>query len=451
MNIFLKKIWWTLLGTSFFLKIQYVLIPNILGGGLVYNEYLDISVYLFDVSFLVGLIYILNNENRILSSIQELFHVKHNRVLLLAPLAVLCISTLSVYFSLDRTLSLRQLLILLEGVVMYYGIIVLFMFHVKQNKKIVSRETGSHENYLMLFVKGIYGVAIINSLVAIGQFLLQRDLYFYIFGESHLQIGSSNIATIDLFGHKLLRAYGLFPHPNILAALLLLSLVMLIIFKNDLVPRETKFNSITSVFHVKQWGVLCLVVALILTFSKTALILGGLFYFMSVSRETLIKLSIKKFHVKHLFFLCFILIFIFSVSQKSFSEREFSLLEYVQSNTIAIFGNGIGTSYLQQALILQSTKNPWILQPVHNGYLIILSEIGVLGLCVYTYLFLQLLLSSSNTVFHVKQWTGGHFLVFCIVVLALGDHYFFTIPQGVFLFWIFLALGSIGTLDIDNN
>ena len=96
MNIFLKKIWWTLLGTSFFLKIQYVLIPNILGGGLVYNEYLDISVYLFDVSFLVGLIYILNNENRILSSIQELFHVKHNRVLLLAPLAILCISTLSV-------------------------------------------------------------------------------------------------------------------------------------------------------------------------------------------------------------------------------------------------------------------------------------------------------------------------------------------------------------------
>ncbi|MCW1888027.1 MAG: hypothetical protein KIH67_000520 [Candidatus Moranbacteria bacterium] len=320
----------------------------------------------------------------------------------------------------------------------------------KQENKIVSRETWKFTNYFQLFLESLYISALFNAFIAILQFFAQRDVYLYFLGESHLQIGSQNIATINFFGDKILRAYGLFPHPNVLAAFLLLTLTMAFLFRDFFVSRETKWSRLTSMFHVKQLGIFFISIALFLTFSKVALILGGILYLLSVSRETKEKYR-NMFHVKHLILAIVIFGIIIFLNQKSFNEREFSLIEYAKTNAVTFFGNGIGTSYFYQELSLKASMNPWVMQPVHSGLLIVLGELGIFGLLVYTYLFLGVLFSSSKKMFHVKQRCGSQLMIVFILILALGDHYFFTLPQGIFLFWIFLALGSVNTLVLDNK
>lgn len=394
---FLNKFFLAIVILSFLLKVQYVLIPNILGGGFPYNEYLDISVYLADFAFFGILFYIIYNENIILSTILQLFHVKQNKEILVLPIFILIIAGISVFFSYNLELSLRQLLFLFEGIILYFIIIFLYVFHVKHAKNNVSCETT-----WSFLIKGVYYFAFLNAFLAIIQFIQQKDLSLYFLGESHLHTGLENIATVSFFGHKLLRAYGLFPHPNILAAFLLLSWFFLRIF--------------------------------------------------NVSRETNAHTYKKMFHVKHQLFLVLFSAFILFLSfKKSFNEREYSLLEYVKTNTISIFGNGIGTSYLQEASLLKtSLQNNWILQPAHSFYFIILSEIGFLGAISMVLFLLTILWSKSEKMFHVKQGQGISSLAFCIIILALGDHFFITIPQGIFIFWIFSAFAATRVLYIDK-
>jgi hypothetical protein len=453
MNFFLKKVIPALLGAGFLLKVQYVLVPNVLGAGLLYNEYLDVSLYFFDICFFMGLLYILRNESNILSSIRELFHVKHTRSLLLIPLLILILSTLSISFAYNKTLSLRQLVFLFQGVTLYYGIIYLYVFHVKQKRVTVPCETVPEVTGFTVMLEGILGLATLNAIVAITQFILQKDLSLNFLGESHLQVGAQNIATINILGAKVLRSYGLFPHPNILAAFLLLAVTVYVLFKNDFVSRDTIIKISPRMFHVKQVQVLIIACALMVTFSKIAILLALILCMVFVPRETGNRLFKKMFHVKQIILLISLLFTIlFYFNQKSFTEREFSLLQYVHTNPISLFGNGIGSSYLHQSLHLQAKDNPWLVQPAHSGYLIILSEVGLLGLFLYVYLILNLLtVSSVKRVFHVKQKFSSGILVFFVTVLAAGDHYFVTLPQGAFLFWIFLSLGSVKLLIIDKN
>lgn len=71
----------------------------------------------------------------------------------------------------------------------------------------------------------VYGA--IQSMIGFGQFVLQRDLGLAVFGESVLSPLNRDVARTFIEGGRLLRAYGTFPHPNILAAFLVLSLLSL--------------------------------------------------------------------------------------------------------------------------------------------------------------------------------------------------------------------------------
>jgi hypothetical protein len=80
----------------------------------------------------------------------------------------------------------------------------------------------------------------------------------------------------------------------------------------------------------------------------------------------------------------------------------------------------------------------------------VLSETGLVGLLLITIFLMNILWSVSGSLFHVKQNLDLNYLAFCIVFLALGDHYFISIPQGIFMFWIFGGLASLRVLNIDK-
>jgi O-antigen ligase len=103
------------------------------------------------------------------------------------------------------------------------------------------------------------------------------------------------------------------------------------------------------------------------------------------------------------------------------------------------FGNFVWET--RQMLDLLSS---WIHQPVHNLYLLIANETGLLGLVVFL-VFIWRLLRQFNGQF--RSWAPNKlgiqlltFIVFAFLFIALFDHFFWTLQQGQLVFWLALGL-----------
>jgi uncharacterized membrane protein (Fun14 family) len=74
------------------------------------------------------------------------------------------------------------------------------------------------------------------------------------------------------------------------------------------------------------------------------------------------------------------------------------------------------------------------LQPVHNILLLLISEIGILGLGIITWLLFGW--------WKVKKWTKEDLLIIGVIVLSgMMDHYWLTLPQNMWL--LVLVIGVI--------
>jgi O-antigen ligase len=106
-----------------------------------------------------------------------------------------------------------------------------------------------------------------------------------------------------------------------------------------------------------------------------------------------------------------------------------------------LIGVGLGNFISTSKNITDYSKFPWRLQPVHNLYLLIASEIGLLGLflfllTIFFYFFKRIsfysILNSPLDLFFMA-----------VLLISFFDHYFWTLPQGQLIFWLTFALASI--------
>jgi O-antigen ligase len=80
----------------------------------------------------------------------------------------------------------------------------------------------------------------------------------------------------------------------------------------------------------------------------------------------------------------------------------------------------------------------WEIQPVHNLYLLVLAEIGVVGL---TFLLFTVLVYLKRFREISGNWNKtGLYAIYGFLALGLFDHYFWTTPQGIIIFWLAIAL-----------
>lgn len=91
-------------------------------------------------------------------------------------------------------------------------------------------------------------------------------------------------------------------------------------------------------------------------------------------------------------------------SNRALSDRIFYnnvSRETISSNFIT--GSGLGTSIFQIDSYLEKNNIPqnlehWEYQPVHNIYLLIISEIGIVGFILFCLIIMEVLSNSVNTV-----------------------------------------------------
>ncbi len=305
--------------------------------------------------------------------------------------------------------------------------------------------------------------ALSQALLGIGQFLLQHDVGLRWIGETILQADMRGVAVFyDLGGTKILRAYGTLPHPNILAAYLMVALWLLA----WLWVRHGKSAWSSLVLWQSALGVL--LVGQYLTFSRTIiaveafswLIVAGILWWPRISArwpslmETRRRLRSVIVTVALVTVGFMALAWPLVVARMTISTSDEAVRLRVQYNREALssghssvlrvnwFGVGIGnfTSWLAE---YDPTLPTFLVQPAHNIYLMIYSELGLVGLAIWLF-FLAMIL---RILWYTRQdqplmRAGLGILVLAMCTIGLLDHFYWTLQQGRILWWATLALAA---------
>jgi len=578
-----------------------------------FNEYSGIYVYISDIALILTLvlwlIYTLNNNNIQLSSIRLWIKRVFSDKFLLLPLFLVFLFFLSILWSENKSIAIFRSIKILEFYLLYIYIIFRItpkLFHACPNqncftlarsenvphgtsyssspckgeelkeglKKIVPRGTFHLFSLIIIFL-GLF-----QGIIGIIQFIIQKSVGLFWLRESLISPEILGVAKIILNKEVYIRAYGLMPHPNILGGFLLFSIIFTLLYKKllhacppencstwNIFGRMEQFwedgtfsdgwNILGRVEQFKIIGViwffklilLIQIIALILTFSKSAmigLIIALIYIYTPFSlRRRKIGDEVELFHacppencstwnnfgrveqfweggtfsdgwnnfwkVEHskalllsgLIILTFFFLiakpdpsslFINSLKERLIGYKTVLNIEmfhacpvekncstwnnfvYFRGGTFIqdpILGAGSGQSVLIMQNFYSQTLNFWEYQPVHNIFLIILSELGLVGLILFIWWLLglfyvivprgtinnsqdgvkeniNLILNNnkihlSSIIFH--RYSKGILLGFIFIMLF--DHYLWDIQQGSLLFW--LIAGFIGGIYINTS
>lgn len=318
-------------------------------------------------------------------------------------------------------------------------------------KKLLESKQIKLISILLIFISGIF-----QSIIALGQFVFQKSLGLSVLGESMIAPDILGVAKFEIYGNKIIRSYGTFPHPNLLAIFLLLALGCgwwLWLQENKKIKK--KYLAI---------GLLFISVGIISTYSRGGILASALLLtiFLITNRKlfsTLLNLNKKNFSLfqkilMRLSILLLIFLIFFSTYRvlaprlcyKCAGENSIELRQiysYYAQKIIAenrLLGVGLGNFTLTLKKKSNNLAN-YEIQPVHNLYLLIAAELGILGLILWS---LFILKSGLNKPLNKKRIFGNPFSSVFIIFLLLGliDHYFWTLPQGQLLFFLGLALSE---------
>jgi O-antigen ligase len=245
---------------------------------------------------------------------------------------------------------------------------------------------------------------IFQSLLAIAQWLKQASIFGYWFlGEQPFNPATAGIDKITWINGALkIPPMGTTPHPNVLAGFLVVALAVGL---NSKAPKILKWLA----------GILG-TASLFLTFS-----LSGWLAWLLLGIPGLIKKKVWIYYVLIIITIIFAAKnFSFLAPDSSFSRRSqlAQIATYMfKEHPIAGVGlNNFTVTMDNYGYIPASTR--W-LQPVHNIYLLILSETGIFGVLGFGYL----LIKSKKSL-----------PLFILLFLGLFDHYPLTLQTGMLLF-----------------
>jgi O-antigen ligase len=338
-----------------------------------------------------------------------------NRKALVVIIIFLFSQSLSLVYALNPGASIARLEQLLVG--------SLFALYIASQKK---------EIYGSLIKTGLVIAVFYESVIGILQFLAGASLNLWFFGERAFSLSTPSIATFNFYGQVYLRAYATFPHPNVFAAFLVVSL-LIILFLDYRYFRPEKFRGFSG--NLVSISTILAFIAGIVTFSRAAILvlIMELFLFL--------RSRLRAFAFAFLIALPFLFIRFssaFNFDSLSFTRREElaeAALNFFTANPF--FGIGLN-NFVNQIAISELIAGPSrFLQPVHNIFLLSLSETGIVG-------YIGLLIFLGYPLWQLRNQKDFRKVLFIlslfltIIFLGMFDHYFLTLAQGqrmMFLVW----------------
>jgi O-antigen ligase len=282
-------------------------------------------------------------------------------------------------------------------------------------------------------VRILFFSLVVFSLIGILQFVRGGTIggLLYFLGERSFNLGTPGIALVSLGGVEHLRVYSTFSHPNSLAGFLGAAVLFI------LLSGKLKRNLLNFV------GVSIILICFLLSFSISAYL--GIFLVFSFYLFSKNKNNFKWVVVIYLFLsivgsLLLPLISpwilkMFPLVGQNISQRLD--LSYIAGKMVSqkfLVGEGLGTFIVNLPTFKGIFSYSWLLQPVHNIFLLVFSETGILGLLCFCFLVYKTLINQLKT----KMLCLLLPLVF-ILFTGLFDHYTLTLQQNILLFSVFIG------------
>src|SRR3989338_757508 len=316
--------------------------------------------------------------------------------------------------------------------------------------------------YLSRYVFGKFGlVGSFQAIIAIIQFVKQSSIGLKYLGESLINSDITGVASFYLpNGEKIIRSYGTTPHPNILAGFLFLSLFAFYFIYFYLHNKDRIFNKFWGIFMVISST--AILFAFFATFSRTVIFIFFTGFCIQLD-VGLIKKNYRKYIAEKssrkritvilwsglAVIILFNLIYFDAVlnriridtDEQAVRLRYFYIEEALKTD-LNLFGVGTG-NFVGWLMAEEPFLLTYAYQPVHNIYLLIYSENGILGLLVFI-LFLTFLLSDFIRKTKLEKFSHLSILILFSSFLFIGffDHFLWTLQQGRIIFW-----SSVGLLS----
>ena len=301
-------------------------------------------------------------------------------------------------------------------------------------------ELNSKKVFLLIFIALSF-----ESLLSVLQYLNQGSLggAMYFLGERAFNGQTPGIANASVGGQLILRPYATFPHPNVLSGFLIFYMLLLIYFS------EKNFNSKVFLYG----GLILGSLALLISLSRAAIFLWAVYSIIFFSFAIYKKYKKARFFSKTkivvgVFIFLALLGIIFlstpiagrffttSLSDESVVQREFFIKQAeIMFIKNPIFGVGLNNFYNNLSVGYYKAS---LIQPVHNIFLLTLSQTGLIGLSALAFLFYEIIHALKKKLFKEVKYLWLVFLA--IIFLGMFDHYFFTLQQGQLLFSLFLGI-----------
>lgn len=257
------------------------------------------------------------------------------------------------------------------------------------------------------FIRNAVAVAIV-FLVGLSSWQIlsnQSSGWFWALGERDFNLSTPNIAKLTLWGKTFLRPYATFSHPNALAGWLLAAGLFL--------EGRNNFGKIAKILAG---------IGILFSGSKTAILTA-----IIATLITRIK-SLNSAAVKFMFFLwsSVSVLAVWSLTTINFKSSILERFELAKSALAMVAKNpiwGVGPGLFLVNLPDFLPRRLWLIQPVHNAPLLILTELGIVGLVLYGWLL--------KSLFSAESLKNKRFLALILAVFltAMTDHYWITSPQ----------------------
>ncbi|MFH0779751.1 MAG: O-antigen ligase family protein [Parcubacteria group bacterium] len=430
----MKKIISTLLYLFVFLlpfQTRWIYAPAFLNGG--YFEYGTFSLYATEI--LLGIIVILSIIffiTKLRQPVNQLTSKPVNRLLLLVLLVLLVL--LNCFLAINKDLAFFKLTWLILAVALFCVILT-----VKPDFKKLS---------WALILSGL-----LQSFFAIQQFIEQKIIankWLGLAGQDPQTLGTPVVEA----GTRWLRTFGTLPHPNMLAGFLLVGLFFII-----------KLYSITENKNQKRYLKMIFTVnflAMLTALSRAAILIFALITILLLifSMKDKIQRNVALYFagLALFIFVLFCVAYPNLISSRVLSD---SRVENISNTTRIeqyqefwkIYKNnwimGVGLGNYPRALSQLNPNQPaYAYQPIHNTYLLIIAELGVMGILLiglFVYWLAHRSVCEGGLIgLFIKNLNNKSFArlacLTCLACLAFFDHFLWSFYFGIMLLSVVCAL-----------
>lgn len=290
---------------------------------------------------------------------------------------------------------------------------LLFLYLVSTDKK----QTTS------LLVRALPFSILFFATVGFLQIIWQKTVGgpFYFLGERTFSAATPGIALYSLFGRVLLRPYSTFAHPNVFGAYLFAATLSFWFLKRT----KTRFDYL----------VLAVGLGAALLSGSAGVYFGavgvGLLLFLRESSERFLKfMPLAAILVSFGF-----LVFSSTLNPQNFPQNVAQRLSLAKAGAAMIYrspflGIGVNNFIVNLPPLAAQDSTLWILQPVHNLFLLTFVETGISGLLGLAYLLQKVMVPKNRLVL----------VIVFVILTGLFDHYWLTLQQPQIFFTLLLGL-----------